>query len=89
MFSIIISTISKTMTKSSSLDLVMPGMSGFEVLDNIRNHPETCKLPVIVTTAKDLTNEEKYILNRNVSTILSKTSTTLNDLLTKVREDIP
>lgn len=34
------------------LDVMMPGMSGFEVLEQIRKQPATTKLPVILLTAK-------------------------------------
>jgi len=33
------------------LDVMMPGMSGLEVLEELRSHPETVDLPVIVVTA--------------------------------------
>ncbi len=41
------------------LDLVMPNMSGFEVLQRIRDDEQTCQLPVIVYTSKALSSEEK------------------------------
>jgi len=36
------------------LDLMMPGIDGFEVLDKIRRNNETHDLPVIIVTAKTL-----------------------------------
>ena len=41
------------------LDLVMPGMGGFEVLQKLRDQEQTRRLPVIVYTSKVLTGEEK------------------------------
>ncbi len=35
------------------LDVMMPEMDGFEVLENLRRKPETEKLPVIMLTARD------------------------------------
>ncbi len=35
------------------LDIMMPGMSGFEVLERLRASPETRDIPVIITTAMD------------------------------------
>lgn len=35
------------------LDVMMPEMDGFEVLENLRRNPETEKLPVIMLTARD------------------------------------
>jgi len=44
------------------LDLVLPKMSGFELLAEWRSNPRTADLPVFVLTSKDLTKkEEKYI----------------------------
>jgi CheY-like chemotaxis protein/signal transduction histidine kinase/HAMP domain-containing protein len=54
------------------LDLMMPGMNGFQVLDEIRKRPETRDLPVIVVTAKDLTPYDKAQLTGKVATVLKK-----------------
>jgi DNA-binding response OmpR family regulator len=44
------------------LDLVLPKVSGFELLAEWRSSPRTADLPVFVLTSKDLTKgEEKYI----------------------------
>jgi signal transduction histidine kinase/CheY-like chemotaxis protein len=40
------------------LDLMMPGMDGFEVLERMRRHDEWGDIPVIVITAKDLSRDE-------------------------------
>ena len=34
------------------LDIMLPGKDGIDVLKEIRNNPETCKIPVIMATAK-------------------------------------
>src|SRR6185437_1313937 len=36
------------------LDFVMPGMSAFEVIDELKIHPDTRRIPVIIHTSKDL-----------------------------------
>lgn len=36
------------------LDVMMPGMDGFEVLDRIKNNPVHARTPVIMLTARDL-----------------------------------
>ena len=44
------------------LDIVLPKMSGFELLAEWRSNPRTAELSVFVLTSKDLTKaEEKYI----------------------------
>lgn len=70
------------------LDLIMPGKSGFEVLKELRDAPETQNLPVIVLTAKDLTKDEKKKLNGNVSSILAKSDTTSFAVLEEIKKII-
>jgi len=67
------------------LDLIMPEVDGFEVLDRVRSDPGTKNLPVIVVTAKDLTTEDRERLSGNVSSVLSKGDTTSKTLLEKLK----
>lgn len=39
------------------LDVMMPGMDGFEVLEKIRAGAETAKIPVVMLTAKDQSSD--------------------------------
>lgn len=42
------------------LDLMMPGMTGFEVCERLRAHPPTSRVPILALTGYDtLQNEEK------------------------------
>ena len=68
------------------LDLVMPGMDGFELLEKIRSIPEHETLPVIVVTAKDLTREEKKQLEKLASSILLKSPLTPDQLMGKIKK---
>lgn len=70
------------------LDLVMPGLNGFDVLDRIRSKPETNKLPVIIVTAKDLSYEEKQRLNDHVSSVLLKSETSAAQLIEKIKKNL-
>ncbi len=54
------------------LDLMMPQMDGFEFLDELRRRPEWQDIPVVVITAKDLTEEERNRLNGGVERIIQK-----------------
>lgn len=54
------------------LDLMMPEMDGFAVLDALKANPETVHIPVIVSTAKELTPEEKNRLQGQIQTLLQK-----------------
>ncbi|MFL6589080.1 MAG: response regulator, partial [Chthoniobacterales bacterium] len=53
------------------LDLMLPDMSGFELIEKIRDENED--LPIIVYTARDLTQEEEEKLNRIAQTTIVKT----------------
>ncbi|MBU1052638.1 MAG: response regulator [Proteobacteria bacterium] len=68
------------------LDLVMPGLSGFETLDRLKSIPETMDIPVIVNTSKILTGEEKAILEKNTSDILMKKTSSREEAIARVRE---
>ena len=54
------------------LDLVMPEMSGFDVLDRLKEDPATMDIPVVVLTSKILTDEERRRLAPHARRILSK-----------------
>lgn len=41
------------------LDLMMPNRDGFQVLNDLRNHPEVSKIPVVVVTALS-TDEDRH-----------------------------
>ena len=54
------------------LDLQMPEMDGFEVLENMRGHEQMRKIPVIVVTGKVLNEVDMSQLNQGVTTVLQK-----------------
>ncbi len=54
------------------LDLVMPEMSGFDVLARLKEDPVTMDIPVVVLTSKTLTDEERRRLAPHARRILSK-----------------
>ena len=68
------------------LDLMMPEMDGFEVLETIRGNEATRNLPVIVLTAKDLTHRERELLTHKVNWVMEKASYSRADLVEHVRE---
>ena len=54
------------------LDLVMPGLDGFEVVAALRREKETSQLPILVHTAKPLTKEDRSRLEGKVQCIIEK-----------------
>ncbi len=67
------------------LDLMMPGISGFEVVEELKRHPTACDIPVVIFSAKDLTREEVMRLGQEVEKVLTKGSTSRTDLLRELR----
>ena len=68
------------------LDLMMPDMDGFAVLEKVRSDPATRNLPVIVVTAKELTDKDRKKLTGKVSSILAKSDTTSTALLEEIKQ---
>ncbi len=54
------------------LDLMMPGLDGFGVLEAMRRPPLNCTAPVIILTGQTLTEEDMGRLNRGMVSVLSK-----------------
>jgi hypothetical protein len=54
------------------LDLMMPRMNGFEFLDEMRARAEWRDIPVVIITAKDLTEADRNRLNGGVEHIIQK-----------------
>ncbi len=56
------------------LDLMMPKVSGFDVVQGLRGHPDTAGIPIIVLTAKRLTRDERAQLSGKVQQVMEKTN---------------
>ena len=54
------------------LDLLMPGLDGFGVIERLRQNPEHRTIPVVVLTAKSLTADEIANLNSSVARVIQK-----------------
>ncbi len=63
------------------LDLMMPEVTGFDVVEALRADPRTSQTPIMILTARHLTEADKRHLNGHVSTILSRGSLGAADLL--------
>ena len=67
------------------LDLMMPVMDGFDTLQHLREDPRTATVPVVVLTAKDLTDEDRDRLGGKVQALFQKQRVPLDHLITEVR----
>jgi CheY-like chemotaxis protein len=62
------------------LDLMMPKMDGFEFLERTRENPEFIDLPIVVLTAKELTDNERSFLAERTLLVLSKSAQPIGKL---------
>jgi CheY-like chemotaxis protein len=67
------------------LDLMMPVMDGFDFLLEMRANAEWQDIPVIVLTAKDLTDEDRRILSGRVEQIVEKGASSREHLMALIR----
>jgi CheY-like chemotaxis protein len=67
------------------LDLMMPNMDGFQFLDELQKTETGRKIPVVVVTAKDLTDEERERLQGAVADILEKSMNEKENLLRRIQ----
>lgn len=68
------------------LDLMMPKLDGFGVIENLRQHPQHCRIPIIVLTAKSLTTDEAKILNQQVSLVMQKKGLNEQTLINELQD---
>ena len=71
-----------------TLDLMMPGMDGFEVLDELRKQEHLKTVPVLVITAKDISAEDRSRLNGRIAAIIQKGPRQREELLHEVRDTL-
>ncbi|GAB4207532.1 MAG: hypothetical protein OHK0022_35870 [Roseiflexaceae bacterium] len=67
------------------LDLMMPEMDGFGFISELNKHPDWSNIPIIIVTAKDITQDDRLRLNGHVERILQKGAYSRNRLLDEVR----
>ena len=68
------------------LDLMMPEISGFDVIEKLRTHPTAKSIPIIICSAKEITPADKKVLNGNILAIVQKGTHTKEDLLAAIKK---
>lgn len=66
------------------LDLMMPDMSGFEVIRQLKLTPETAQIPIFIVSAKTLTEIEAEYLRKNTEGLLVKGQYKREDMVGEV-----
>jgi signal transduction histidine kinase/DNA-binding response OmpR family regulator len=67
------------------LDLMMPGMNGFDVAGSLKEDPRTANIPIVVLTSKELTNEDRAVLQNRVSMFVRKGPPGREQLVREIR----
>ena len=70
------------------LDLMMPDVDGFEVLDALAAHPQWREIPVIVITAKQLTAAERERLLGQAQKVIAKGTASRLDIASAISEAV-
>jgi len=68
------------------LDLMMPRLDGFGVIESLRQDPETQDLPIIVISAKELTSEESTRLKESAAYVMRKQGFDSERLLSEINK---
>ncbi len=74
------------------LDLMMPDVSGFDVVDALQRGSDTSRIPIIVVTAKQITEADRVALNSEpggVVSIVDKAGFNRHGFLAEVRRALP
>ena len=67
------------------LDLLLPEVSGCDVLERLKSIAATADIPIIVVTAKDLTAEDRAALNGHVARAVAKATFDGDNFVNEVR----
>jgi CheY-like chemotaxis protein len=67
------------------LDLLMPGVDGFEVVDRLRADPATCDIPVVILTSKTIEHSDRERLAAHVAHLAAKASFSRAEFVELVR----
>jgi CheY-like chemotaxis protein len=67
------------------LDLMMPEVNGFHVVEALSKDPATARIPILVVTAKQITSADRVQLNGAVSIVIEKAEFSAERFSTEVR----
>jgi two-component system phosphate regulon response regulator PhoB len=70
------------------LDVMMPKVSGFDVLDILRNTPETANLKIIILTALSQESDKKRAYDLGVDDYLVKSQVVITDVIDRIKQHL-
>ncbi len=74
------------------LDLMMPNVTGFDVVQTLQDDPSTASIPILVVTARQITELDRQVLNADPSRvvrIIEKADFNSSSFLAEVRHALP
>ena len=74
------------------LDLMMPNVTGFDVVQTLQDDPSTASIPILVVTARQITELDRQVLNADPSRvvrIIEKADFNSSNFLAEVRHALP
>jgi signal transduction histidine kinase/DNA-binding response OmpR family regulator len=70
------------------LDLMMPVMDGFEFVMEMQQQEASTAIPIVVVTAKDITDEDRQRLNGDVMGLIERGGLDRDEMLEQLREQV-
>jgi len=70
------------------LDVMMPKVSGFDVLDILRNTPETANLKIIILTALSQESDKQRAVQLGVDDYLVKSQVVITDVIERIKHHL-
>jgi two-component system phosphate regulon response regulator PhoB len=70
------------------LDVMMPKVSGFDVLDILRNTPETANLKIIILTALSQDSDKQRAKDLGVDDYLVKSQVVVSDVIDRIKHHL-
>ena len=71
------------------LDLMMPRMDGFELLEQLRRKNETGGIPIMILTSKELDKAERELLETATQNIFSKGQNSIEEIVSQIEKSLP
>ncbi len=71
------------------LDLMLPRLDGFAVIEELRRQPTGRDIPIVVLTAKDLSQAEEVQLRERVSQVIQKQGLGAQALIQELKQALP